>query len=178
MIQETLIVPPRTAMAVFKMMPEGTLAEVIENQFYMSPAPNPFHQRLSMRLSSYIFTFVEEHGLGEVFHAPTDLFLDQHSNAVQPDIFFFSPKSNVLVDVEGVHGSPDLIIEILSPGNKNHDLKTKKDLYEKFGVREYWVIDPESKMAKGFELKQNEFQSLGSFKGQVKSTLLKTVFRF
>ena len=54
----------------------------------------------------------------------------------------------------------------------------KKDLYEKFGVREYWVIDPESKMAKGFELKQNEFQSLGSFKGQVKSKLLKTVFRF
>jgi Uma2 family endonuclease len=97
---------------------------------------------------------------------------------VQPDIFFFSPKSNVEVDIEGVHGSPDLVIEILSSGNKNHDLKTKKDLYEKFGVREYWVIDPENKLAKGFELKQNEFQSLGSFKGQVKSKLLKTVFRF
>jgi hypothetical protein len=49
---ESLVQPPTTAMAVFKMMPEGTLAEVIDNQLHMSPAPNPYHQRVSTRLSS------------------------------------------------------------------------------------------------------------------------------
>ncbi len=177
-MRETITYPPRTAMAVFKMMPEGTLAEVIENQLYISPAPNPFHQRSSIRLSSAIFSFVEEHGLGEVFSAPTDLFLDENSNAVQPDIFFFSPQSNVVVDINGVHGTPDLIIEILSPGNKNFDLKKKKDLYEKFGVKEYWVADPDSKAAKGFELKQSLYQPIGDFKGQIKLKLMKKAFKF
>ncbi len=175
---EAIIHPPRTAMDVFKMMPEGTLAEVIENQFYMSPAPNPFHQRLSVRLSSGVFSHVDQLKLGEVFHAPTDLFLDEHSNAVQPDIFFFSNKSNVVVNMEGVHGTPDLIIEILSPGHRTYDLNTKKDLYEKFGVSEYWVIDPVSKIATGFELNQNSYLSIGSYKGQLMSNFLKATFTF
>lgn len=175
---EAIIHPPRTAMDIFKMMPEGTLAEVIENQFHMSPAPNPFHQRLSVRLSSVIFSHVDQLQLGEVFHAPTDLFLDEHSNAVQPDIFFFSKKSNVVVNMEGVHGTPDLIIEILSPGNKSYDLNTKKDLYEKFGVREYWVIDPDSKIATGFELNQNSYHPIGNYTGHLISNLLKSTFKF
>jgi Uma2 family endonuclease len=177
-MEETLIHPPRTAMAVFKMLPEGTLAEVIENQLFMPPSPNPFHQRSSIRLSSMIFNFVDENQLGEVFEAPSDLYLDEHSNAVQPDIFFFSPESNVVVDMQGIHGTPDLIIEILSPGNKNYDLKKKKDLYEKFGVQEYWVVDPETKLANGFTLKKNQYQSLGEFTGQIKSALLTKTFKF
>lgn len=174
---ETLIHPPRTAMAVFRMLPEGTLAEVINEQLRVLPFPNPFHQQTSIELSSSIFLFVKERELGEVYKV-SDLYLDEHSNAVQPDIFFFSPESNVVVDAKGIHGTPELIIEILSPGNKNYDLKKKKDLYEKFGVKEYWVVDPETKLTIGFSLKKNQYESLGEFTSQIKSTLLKKVFKF
>jgi Uma2 family endonuclease len=173
-----LIQPPRTAMAVFKMMPEGTLAEVIDNQLYMSPAPNPYHQRVSIRLSSALFNLVDANNLGEVFSAPTDLYLDDHSNAVQPDIFYFNHSANIFVGSEGIHGTPDLIVEILSPGNKNYDLRKKKDLYEKFGVKEYWIVDPDTKAAKGFQLINRQFQSVGNFKGKIKSVLLNEEFKF
>jgi Uma2 family endonuclease len=61
---------------------------------------------------------------------------------VQPDIVFIA-KENLSIIQEHIHGVPDLIIEVLSEGNKSHDLKTKKELYEKFGVKEYWIIHPE-----------------------------------
>lgn len=175
---ESLVQPPRTAMAVFKMMPEGTLAEVIDNQLYMSPAPNPYHQRVSIRLTSALFNLVEGNNLGEVFSAPTDLYFDDESNAVQPDIFFFTHDGNIIIDSNGIHGTPDLIIEILSPGNKSYDLKKKRDLYEKFGVNEYWVVDPDTKVSKGFHLVKKQFQSIGNFKGKIKSVLLNNEFKF
>ena len=177
-MQETLIQPPRTAMGVFHMLPEGTLAEVIENQLYMSPTPNPFHQEISIELASSLFLFVKRKRLGKVYAAPSDVYLDEHSNAVQPDIFFFSHENDVVIDKKGIHGVPDLVIEILSPGSKKYDLQTKKNLYEKFKVKEYWVIDPETKSARGFQLKKNGFQSIGETLSEVKSSLLKKVFRF
>lgn len=177
-MQETLIYPPRTAMQVFHMLPEGTLAEVIENQLYMSPTPNPFHQEISIELSSAIFIYVKKKKLGKVFEAPSDVYLDEHSNAVQPDIFFFSNENDVVIDKQGIHGVPDFIIEILSPGNKNYDLETKKNIYEKFKVKEYWVIDPETKSVKGFELEKNAFQQIEESLSQIKSPLLKKVFKF
>ena len=64
-MQETLIQPPRTAMDVFHMLPEGTLAEVIENQLFMSPTPNQFHQEISIELASSIFFFCEKEKVGE-----------------------------------------------------------------------------------------------------------------
>src|SRR5688572_26467725 len=117
-MEETVIHPPRTIMEVFKMLPEGTLAEVIDNTLYMSPAPIGKHQRLLMKLLTRLSSFVNENNLGELFVAPFDVYLDETANAVQPDIFFISKAKVDIVDNEGyVHGVPDLIIEILSPGN-------------------------------------------------------------
>ena len=138
--------PPRTIMEVFKLLPEGTLAEIIENKLYMSPTPVTKHQRIISKLLSGLYVFVNKDDKGEVFTAPFDVFLDEESNAVQPDIIFVSKENSKIIDEETtIHGVPDLLIEILSPGNRKHDLVTKKDLYEKFGVKEYWIIDPETK---------------------------------
>jgi hypothetical protein len=73
--------PPRTIMEVFKMLPETTLAEVINNTLYMSPAPSPSHQRAVKKLMKTLDDFVEAHHLGETFISPIDLFLDEKSNA-------------------------------------------------------------------------------------------------
>lgn len=170
--------PPRTIMQVFKMLPEGTLAEVIENVLYMSPAPNPFHQRILLRLSSRLDNYVSENELGEILIAPVDLYLDETANAVQPDILFFSKKNPLVVNRSGLHGVPDLIIEILSPGNKEHDLVKKKLLYEKFGVKEYWIIDPETKLATGYALNEAAYQLIGEHKGKMDSPLLGSTFEY
>jgi Uma2 family endonuclease len=77
-----------------------------------------------------------------------------------------------------VHGSPDLIIEILSPSNKRRDLITKKKLYEKFGVNEYWIIDPETNTAFGFQLQKGAYVKLPLEKSKLISPLLKNVFVF
>jgi len=170
--------PPRTIMQVFKMLPEGTLAEVIDNSLYMSPAPNPYHQRILLRLSSRLDNYILENKLGEILIAPVDLYLDETANVVQPDILFFSKNNPLVVNKSGLHGVPDLIIEILSPGNKEHDLVKKKLLYEKFGVKEYWIIDPETRSSKGYEIKNECYELIGDFESKISSPLLSSDFKY
>lgn len=171
--------PPRTIMEVFKMLPQGTLAEVIENTLYMSPTPTGQHQRILKKLLVQLDLTLRETNMGEVFISPLDVFLDEAANAVQPDIFFIRSGNLSIVNPNGhVHGVPDLIIEILSPGNATHDKVRKKDLYEKFGVKEYWIVDPLTKNTIGYSLVENKFVSLGEFDGEVKSVLLKQSFKF
>ena len=178
-MEETLLRPPRTIMEVFKMLPETTLAEVINNQLYMSPSPVGRHQRIILNLASEMKSFVEKKDLGEVFISPFDVFLDEESNAVQPDIFFIAADRLDIVDDDGgVHGVPDLIIEVLSPGNPQHDRITKKALYQNVKVKEYWVVDPASRKAKGYKLVKGLYQALPEVTGKIASVLLKQTFKF
>jgi Uma2 family endonuclease len=78
-------------------------------------------------------------------------------NAVQPDIIVVLKKNEKIINKRGhIHGVPDLLVEILSEGNEEHDLVRKKKLYERFGVKEYWVIDPESKVDTVFSLSSGQ----------------------
>jgi len=174
-----LITPPRTLMEVYKMLPEGTLAELINETLYMSPAPTPKHQRIVRKLSSVISDFVEKKKIGEIFISPCDVFLDEISNAVQPDIVYIASYNSFIVkEDESIQGVPDLIIEILSPGNSKHDKVIKKELYEKFGVKEYWIVNPDTKETTGYQLKDNVYSELGSFTGRIQSVLLNSPFEF
>ena len=178
-MRKEIITPPRTIMEVFKMLPEGTLAEVIENTLYMSPTPSTKHQRLVTLLLTQIHKYVSENSLGEVFPAPLDVFLDEHSNAVQPDILFISNQKISILDNNGaIRGAPDFIIEILSPGSIKHDQVTKKNLYEKSGVKEHWIVDPDNKKATGFLLKNSMYELISEAEGKIASMLLGTSFSF
>ncbi|MBX2897458.1 MAG: Uma2 family endonuclease [Cyclobacteriaceae bacterium] len=178
-MQETIVYPPRTIMEVFKMLPEGTLAEVIDKTLYMSPTPVTNHQRIISKLIIQIGGFLEKLNSGEIFTAPFDVFLDADSNAVQPDLLVvLNANKHIIDETSTIHGVPDLIIEVLSPGNKKHDLITKKVLYEKFGVKEYWVVDPAEKQAIGFELRNNKYEEFFNCKGELKSNLLGGSFYF
>ena len=179
-MQQTLIGPPRTSLQVFQMLPEGTLSEVINNQFYMSPSPKGKHQRLLRNTFRALDKYVEEVKIGEVFFAPFDVYLDEEANAVQPDLIFISNENlHIVSDDDVIHGIPDLIIEILSDGNQHHDKKTKKELYEKFGVKEYWIIDPSTKLAIGYRLVGIRYQEVENAKmGLINSALLGTTLHF
>jgi Uma2 family endonuclease len=160
---------------VYRLLPEGTPIQVIENQFYMSPAPNVPHFRIVDSLSDKLRKIVKENGLGEVFFAPVDVFLGD-ANAVQPDVFYISHENAGMIHKEAIFGAPDLIIEVLSPENQNADLVKKKAIYEEFGVKEYFIVDPSDKdVIKDvitYYLEGQKFIEQTSQKGKLKSKLL------
>jgi Uma2 family endonuclease len=169
---------PRTIMEVFNSLPEGTFAEVIDNALYISRTPTPYHQKIALNLATEMNSLAKGSGLGEVYFSPTDVYLDETSNAVQPDILFFFNDSRIKTSTKGLHGSPDLIIEILSPSNSKHDQVIKKNLYERFGVQEYWIVDPETRTAFGYTLNEKNYVAIGEFSGFIQSLLLNSKFEF
>lgn len=169
--------PPRTMMEVFKSLPEGTLVQLIENNLVMTPAPLYRHQRISNDINVKLSNFVNQNQLGEVLDAPLDVYLDD-KNIFQPDIMFLSNENRGIIREDGLHGAPDFVIEILSPSNAKFDLKKKKDVYERSGVKEYWIVDPESKEVKGYFLKKGSFGDPLIETGKISSRLLNHDFSF
>jgi Uma2 family endonuclease len=170
--------PPRTIMEVFQMLPEGTLAELISASLYMSPSPTSFHQRVVRKLAFSLSEFIEKNNLGELFFAPFDVYLDEHSNVVQPDIVFVSKQKTHLIQRSGLHGAPDFVIEILSSGNSRHDKVIKKELYERFGIAEYWIVDPETKDTTGYVLKNGRYEEIKNTPAEINSTLFNHSFKY
>ena len=121
--------------------PDDERYELLNGNLMMVPAPNRKHQKVLSRLDRKLGDFTEEHGLGEVYVAPFDVFLSD-TDVVQPDLLFISrAREHTLTDAN-VRGAPDLVIEILSPSTADRDLGYKRDLYGRHGVLEYWIVDP------------------------------------
>lgn len=154
-------------------MPEGTLAELIENNLFMSPSPLPRHQLVLNEINFQLLLYFKHRESGMVYISPFDVYLDESSNAVQPDLTIILNNNPVAVQPDGhFHGVPDMIIEILSHGNKDHDRVKKKALYERFGVKEYWMVDPETKTTEGYTLRDGVYASLTGETGKFSSPLL------
>ncbi len=166
-------IPPRTIMEVFKSLPEGTLAELIDNAIHMSPSPTSRHQLLLNRINNLLFNYFEQHRNALLFVSPMDVYLDETSNAVQPDLVIVLKENERIIDPNGhIHGIPDILVEVLSQGNKEHDLIRKKDLYERFGVKEYWIVDPDTKLVICYSLENARYSKYHEQTGCVKSLLL------
>ena len=166
-------------MEVYKNLPEGTLAELIDNVIYMSPTPVTNHQLVLQTIFRRLCEHIEDQRKGYVIVAPFDIYLDETSNAVQPDIVVILKTNKNQPEPKGhFHGSPDLVVEILSPGNRNHDLVKKKDLYEKFGIAEYWIVDPQSKAALAYAMDSGKYTKISDETGIIRSSLLEASFSF
>ncbi|MEW6238352.1 MAG: Uma2 family endonuclease [Candidatus Omnitrophota bacterium] len=126
--------------------------EIIEGEVYMVPSPLIYHQRVSRNLMRLIEDFVLEKNLGEVYYAPLDVVLSD-INVVQPDILFVSIENAGIITDKNIQGAPDLVIEILSLSSDHKDKVLKRNLYAKFGVKEYWLVDPDAKQIQVFTLK-------------------------
>lgn len=152
------------------------MCQVINNQLIMSPAPTSKHQQILRNIFRQIDAFVLANHLGEVFFAPVDVYLNEE-NVYQPDLVFISnERMHILQD--SIHGAPDLVVEVLSPGSKRLDKADKKNVYESSGVKEYWIIEPESKKVTGYLLQNNRFIEIPSEDGIIASQLLGETFHF
>jgi len=171
--------PPRTLMEVYKNLPEGTLVELIDNNLYMSPSPLPRHQAVLNEINFQLMLFFKKNLNGMVYIAPFDVYFDEVSNAVQPDLIIVLNSNINKVNPDGhFHGIPDIIIEVLSPGSKDHDQIKKRTLYEKFGVKEYWMVEPENKLATGLTLKNKNYELIDEQAGTINSPLLGVTISF
>jgi len=130
-----------------------------------------------MDLSSDLHQFVKAQRLGEVLVAPMDVYLDEE-NVFQPDILFVAKENHSLIEEDGVHGPPDIVIEILSPSNANHDLSTKMRIYEKYRVKEYFIIDTLSKNVTRYTLVNEKYQDVFREAGVIISEVLNHKFEF
>lgn len=147
---------------------DGTRYEIIWGELYMTPAPNVDHQMSSGELEFALRNFVKKHNLGVVLDAPCDVILEPGGTPVEPDIFFISQERNHLITPKNVQGAPDLIVEILSPSNPEHDRERKFRLYEQSGVSEYWLVDIEAGTIEVFVRREGGYVLLGRFgPGQV-----------
>ena len=135
---------------------DGKRHEIIEGDHYMTPAPRTKHQRVSGNLATAMISFSKKHHLGLVLTAPCDVIFSDE-NVVQPDLLFVSAARAAIVTEANIQGAPDLIIEILSESSRKKDEVTKRKLYERFGVQEYWVVDPELEIVKIFKLAQQKY---------------------
>jgi Uma2 family endonuclease len=127
----------------YLLLPEGKRYEILDGELFMVPAPNVRHQRLSKKLAVALIGHTEARGLGEILYAPCDLLLSEE-NIVQPDILFVRKERLGIVGEANITDAPDLVVEILSPGTRNKDLELKRKIYARFGVQEYWIVDPEA----------------------------------
>lgn len=153
------------------------MAQLVNNQIIMSPAPSDPHQKVLDKIYRRLGDFVEENNLGGTRPAPYDVYLNRR-NAYQPDIVFISTENLHKIKNNGLHGAPDLVIEILSPATWRIDKEDKKDEYERSGVKEYWMVDPMDKSTEGFQLVNGEFQLLPSEPGKLSFRLLNCTITF
>jgi Uma2 family endonuclease len=125
---------------------DGKRHEIIDGEHYVSAAPFIRHQRIVLRLARRLGDFVEAHPLGEILIAPTDVILSPN-DIVQPDLLFISNERSSIVEEKNIQGAPDLTIEIHSNSSRRIDRGAKRRAYERWGVLEYWMLDPERKEA-------------------------------
>lgn len=135
--------------------------ELIEGEFVVTASPTPRHQVVIGNLHLLLEPKVRRLGLGKVFLSPLDTVLSRH-NVLQPDLLFIAHEH---LDRVGnrVNGPPDLVIEVLSPRRAAHDRKVKKRLYRRFGVREYWIVDPKAETVLVLELRDGRWTKRGVF---------------
>jgi Uma2 family endonuclease len=137
-------------------LPENSPYELINGKLIFMKSPVDIHQKISIRLSSAIFQYVDEKNLGEVRCAPLDVHFDEE-NIYQPDLMYISiARTNIIQ--RWVMDAPDFVVEILSEGNPKHDKVKKKKIYGKYGVTEYWIVYPKEEQIEVYHNKRNSMK--------------------
>jgi Uma2 family endonuclease len=138
---------------------DGQRHELIDGEHYVSPAPSLKHQDVLLELALALGGFLKANRLGRLFVAPADVVLSFY-DVVQPDLLFVSKERLHILTKKNIQGGPDLAIEILSNSTRKLDEGVKLAAYESFGVREYWLVDPDRETATVHVLEEGRFRKI------------------
>jgi Uma2 family endonuclease len=148
-----------TAEEFFELPETNQITELINGELIVSPPPIPEHQRLIGNTYVLLRQLIPD---GVVFVAPIGVYLDE-DNVPEPDIVWVAVNSRCVITKTRLEGAPDLIVEVLSPGTERRDKKDKFELYQKYGVREYWLVHPQAEYVEVWRLENGVFVHQGIY---------------
>jgi Uma2 family endonuclease len=143
---------------------DGNRYELIEGELFVSRAPGIPHQRIVHNLQMALGAYLLRNPLGMLVPGPGVIFSDL--SGVIPDLVFVrQERQSEIAAGERVMGAPDLVIEVLSPGAENarRDRVVKRQLYRKYGVQEYWIVDPEQRAVEVYRRQRRSLERIGTF---------------
>lgn len=135
---------------------DGKRHELLDGEHFVTPAPSTKHQRVFRHLLYFLEDHLRQTKAGEVLGAPTDVVLSDF-DVVQPDLLFVSAARTSIITEKNVQGAPDLMIEILSETTRKTDEVIKRKLYERQGVSEYWIVDPDLTSVKVYQMTERGY---------------------
>ncbi|MBF0316814.1 MAG: Uma2 family endonuclease [Nitrospirae bacterium] len=149
------------------------LTEIINGVEVMSPSPFEKHQRIVLNLSDIISPYVRKNKLGRLHLSPLDVILKEGQQRLQPDLLFIR-KENMAIVQDWIRGVPDMVCEIVSKGSHGKDTITKKDIYERYRVPEYWIVLPELETIEVLTIEGDRYEifSIAEGEGVVKSKVM------
>jgi Uma2 family endonuclease len=154
---------------------DGKRHELIDGEHYVTPSPNTKHQAVSGNLYFLMRSWLEQHPIGRVFYAPFDVVFTQF-DVVEPDLMYMSnERAAEILTSKHVTGAPEIVVEIASRGTRKRDETIKRRLYERSGVSEYWVVDPELDIMRVYRREHDRFArpiELAAERGDVLTTPL------
>jgi Uma2 family endonuclease len=136
---------------------DGCRYEVLDGEIQVSATPSTLHQRVLANLNEVIRDHVKSRGLGEVFFAPLAVIL-ANTTVVEPDLIYVDRNRARLVSSRGVEGAPTLLAEVLSPGTGATDRGRKFQLYARYGVPYYWIVDTDGRAIEVYELADGAYR--------------------
>jgi Uma2 family endonuclease len=149
---------------------DGKQYQIIEGDLVVTPAPGRPHQGTCGNLYSILRPHILGDALGELYFAPFDVILDE-STIVQPDLLFIDHERIPMLTDRGMNGPPTLVVEILSPSSNRIDRVRKLQIYARFGVPHYWIVDPHSRYIEAYELAGETYELTGYLQGTASGSL-------
>ncbi len=155
---------------------DGKRHELIDGEHVVTPSPNAKHQTIVVNLTALIGSYLRTTRGGRLFVAPFDVVFSDF-DVVEPDLVYISRarQADVLTAAH-VRGAPDLVVEIGSPSTRKRDETIKRRLYERFGVEEYWVVDPELDEIKVYQLVDGRYTRTAELSLERSATLTSPLF--
>jgi Uma2 family endonuclease len=149
---------------------DGRRYELHEGELSVTPAPGLSHQDILGNLFVILRGHVNARGLGKVFIAPVDCILASIT-VVQPDIVFVETARRSIMRERGVEGAPTLVVEVISPSTGAIDRRRKLQLYARYAVPHYWIVDPPARTIEAHQLEHEAYQAVGTLSGSATSSL-------
>lgn len=140
----------------WKLPNDGKRYEILEGELFMSPSPIVAHQDVVLNLVGIFLEFLRAHPEGKLLVAPMDVIFSE-VNVCEPDLLFIAKERIAEIVRERIYGAPDLAIEVLSPSTASLDHVKKRLIYERFRVREYWIVDPVEKILSRYRLEGDTY---------------------
>jgi Uma2 family endonuclease len=148
---------PKLTYEQFRQLPDdGKRYELIHGEVHVTPSPSTRHQFVLRNLSTSLDTYLSRTRAGELAFAPLDLRLSDDT-ALQPDLLFVSMAHAEIIQENFIAGTPDLVVEVLSPSTAAHDRAIKLPIYAEVGVPEVWLIDPQAKTVEVLKLQGKKY---------------------